>query len=503
MSEQVMTPAKPMVAKPMFNSTLQRTAITPAAHGILQRCSNGVECAECRTKREQREGTLQRAAVNAAPAPAVPSIVHDVLNSPGQPLDAGIRAFMEPRFNYDFSGVRVHTGETAGQSAKAIHAHAYTVGRDVVFGTGRYAPQTSEGKKLLAHELTHVVQQVSNGVIQRQKNDEEEQTSGAIDAAMQDVVQQDTVKAPNTPEDMANTLDEEESDVPPEGLDSFPEFSYISEDIAPGRDDRTDMAIATMPFHSTLTPTMAQIIPPDHISEREAEIVSSTILSDKAIHAMSAISRYAPTTAKLIQRQISWDDRNVLNWADFKGAVPKNAPFDALTSSKMRMANMPPPKQDAQADLQNPCQNGRKQTTEFHATVAFDPATIQVKALMFPSESWSEPTKQSAGLLAHEQGHFDITHVIAVKTQSALRAWVKANTAQATKCGRNPALSAALHSWRALKANETIRNTWATGGRLLDQAQKDYDNDTQHGLGAAQQKTWLGDIAAGLKKYNL
>ena len=146
--------------------TLQRTAVTttftPIHSGTLQRCSNGVECPECRAKREQREqqeGKLQRAAVNTAPTPAVPPIVHDVLSSPGQPLDRDTRAFMESRFGHDFSGVRVHADARAAQSARAVSALAYTVGRDVVFGSGQYRPGTMMGKRLLAHELTHVVQQ--------------------------------------------------------------------------------------------------------------------------------------------------------------------------------------------------------------------------------------------------------------------------------------------------------------------------------------------------------
>jgi hypothetical protein len=90
---------------------------------------------------------------------SVPPIVHEVLRSPGQPLDAATRAFFEPRFGYDFSQVRVHTDAKAAESARAINALAYTVGRDVVFGAGQYAPGMSGGRKLLAHELTHVVQQ--------------------------------------------------------------------------------------------------------------------------------------------------------------------------------------------------------------------------------------------------------------------------------------------------------------------------------------------------------
>jgi hypothetical protein len=85
--------------------------------------------------------------------------VHDVLRMPGQPLDPETRAFMEPRFGYDFSHVRVHTDGKSAESARAVNAVAYTVGQDVVFSTGNFAPDNKQGKKLLAHELAHVVQQ--------------------------------------------------------------------------------------------------------------------------------------------------------------------------------------------------------------------------------------------------------------------------------------------------------------------------------------------------------
>lgn len=79
--------------------------------------------------------------------------------SGGRPLDAPTRNFMEQRFAHDFSAVRVHTDAAAAASAAQIQANAYTFGHDVVFGAGRYAPETSDGRRLLAHELTHVVQQ--------------------------------------------------------------------------------------------------------------------------------------------------------------------------------------------------------------------------------------------------------------------------------------------------------------------------------------------------------
>lgn len=102
-------------------------------------------------------------AVNPASEHEVPPLVHEVLRSPGQPLDAQTRAFIEPRFGYDFSGVRIHTDAKAVDSAQAVNALAYTVGHDLVFGAGAYAPGTSAGQRLMAHELTHVIQQGDRG----------------------------------------------------------------------------------------------------------------------------------------------------------------------------------------------------------------------------------------------------------------------------------------------------------------------------------------------------
>jgi outer membrane protein OmpA-like peptidoglycan-associated protein len=131
----------------------------PAPEGTLSSAPEQVsrKCAEC----EEEEKHLQKKEAGAAEADAgyAPTSVHEVLRSPGQPLDATTRGFMEPRFGQDFSGVRVHTDATAAQSARDVSAHAYTVGHNVVFGAGQYQPATSAGRELLAHELSHTIQQ--------------------------------------------------------------------------------------------------------------------------------------------------------------------------------------------------------------------------------------------------------------------------------------------------------------------------------------------------------
>ena len=129
-----------------------------AAPRVLQRaCACGTHtregtCGSCRARAEAPRPGI--AAVQAAPP-----IVDTVLGSPGHPLDAATRGIMEPRFGRDFSGIRVHTDARAADSARAVAARAYTVGRDIVFASGQFSPGSDAGLRLLAHELTHTVQQ--------------------------------------------------------------------------------------------------------------------------------------------------------------------------------------------------------------------------------------------------------------------------------------------------------------------------------------------------------
>ncbi len=129
-------------------------------------CGGEGECAKCQTgppSQEQPPLQAKRAGSDDLRQSAVPPIVHEVLGSSGQALDRAARGVLEPRFGLDFSGVRVHTDATAAYSAQAVNALAYTLGQDIVFGKDQYQPGTSEGQRLLAHELTHVVQQSKSG----------------------------------------------------------------------------------------------------------------------------------------------------------------------------------------------------------------------------------------------------------------------------------------------------------------------------------------------------
>jgi peptidoglycan hydrolase-like protein with peptidoglycan-binding domain len=155
-------------------------AVPASGHGqqrqVQRRCSECEEeiqrtpesiqrmCPEC--EEELNREPEEKLDLQAKEVPGRTSEVTKTVQAPaksllsgGSPMTESARAFFEPRFGCDFSSVRVHADERAAQSAEHMHALAYTVGRDIVFGTGSYSPDTYRGRHLLAHELTHVVQQ--------------------------------------------------------------------------------------------------------------------------------------------------------------------------------------------------------------------------------------------------------------------------------------------------------------------------------------------------------
>lgn len=142
---------------------LEETRTAPASPELRRKCACGGkseegEFAECRQKQLAR----RRDAAGEDAGSEAPSIVEEVLRTPGQPLADSARKTLETGFGHDFSQVRIHDDSKAAESASAVNALAYTVGSHIVFGKGQYSPGTSEGTRLLAHELTHTIQQTGS-----------------------------------------------------------------------------------------------------------------------------------------------------------------------------------------------------------------------------------------------------------------------------------------------------------------------------------------------------
>ncbi len=162
--------------------------------GMQRACSaSALEASTCTACESGKEAALQLKTDQSSDR--LGSVPDDFVRNlgPGEPLDAATRAYFEARFGHDFTTVRVHSHAAAQQSAQEVSAHAYTVGNDIVFAAGRYAPTTGEGRRLIAHELTHVVQQSNahgNSVSQRTSGTalspgSVSQPQAAVDATLQ------------------------------------------------------------------------------------------------------------------------------------------------------------------------------------------------------------------------------------------------------------------------------------------------------------------------------
>lgn len=132
-------------------------AVRPSAslggQATLQRCGCGGACCD-----SERRADLSRRAGSDAAAYA-PSEALSAVSRPGRPLDGAARTALEPRFGADFGGVSIHDDAEAAAAADAVNARAYTIGQHVVFARGQYSPSTAGGRRLLAHELAHTIQQ--------------------------------------------------------------------------------------------------------------------------------------------------------------------------------------------------------------------------------------------------------------------------------------------------------------------------------------------------------
>jgi outer membrane protein OmpA-like peptidoglycan-associated protein len=157
-AERVMQVPSPLSGQ----ASPKASAGSPAGVPALQRkCACAGACEDCRSEAlsSERKQLHRKATTAQSSTPCeAPPIVHQVLQSPGRPLDPATRAFMEPRFGRDFSHVRLHSGESAERSAQEVGARAYTVGHNIVLGAEARSA-TCDSRRLIAHELAHVVQQ--------------------------------------------------------------------------------------------------------------------------------------------------------------------------------------------------------------------------------------------------------------------------------------------------------------------------------------------------------
>jgi hypothetical protein len=220
------------------------------------------------------------------------SLVTAALNSSGAPLGNATAGFMERRFGHDFSQVRVHADDAASRSAHAVQARAYTVGRDIVFGAGNYSPGTPDGDRLLAHELTHVVQQTGGGALSGDVTEAEPSSlqmkpvSGAARVLQRDPLNKPGAPAPPAPP--APPADPQATSLPTLGdwtqtLTEGSEGPGISRDMAatPQKVFKGDRANITVAFKS-ITDEQRKDLVLEGSAEGGARVANATWAGNKA-----------------------------------------------------------------------------------------------------------------------------------------------------------------------------------------------------------------------------
>jgi uncharacterized protein DUF4157 len=438
---------------------------------LRRKCACGTHTAGGNTCNACKQEKLQRKATTGARSNAVPPSVHDVLATPGAVLAPSVRATMERGFGHDFSQVRVHNDAAAARSAAAVDAAAYTVGSHVVFGAGSFAPDTRAGRHLIAHELAHVVQQNSGGLMRKSLSSllvgsEHDPAERDADQAADRVVAGDQASpALSAPLSMQRAPRRAPAIV---GLDEAGPDANLTGD--------TDARLATCLRGSAGMPaecpkgllTIADFQEARSVGGGFAAVTGSDV---------------APTA---MDPQAATCMRTILGWTPdqthiFQGLfVPRSS---RMIRSAVRAND---PDENGCARIGRQCdRNFTRRMPRGRVAGAF---TMASDARACPASAAAPITAATQGgcpalvatctanavidqarLLAHEQGHLDIACKIAGRINHAIRAGTPLSTFPQNAVRRAVAL-----------------------------VQRQYDAQTRHGCIAAAQARWLADIANGL-----
>jgi hypothetical protein len=418
----------------------------------------------------RRSAGSQQGVVTAPPS------VHAALASSGTPLAPGLTGDMEQRFGWDFTRVRVHDDVAGARSARELQAHAYTAGDHIVFGAARYAPSSTEGRHLLAHELAHVVQQAAPGaasmrvirrapVYYRALNWQDFQ-GAAVESAPESAGILSPFEFPNftSVTDTTNTKRKCGS-----GRDAST-FFKVTRELDPAQADS---------IKAYMDPTASWLkmrFKDDGTKECTTQADACKRDFDSSAARVDASCRQ---TVKLCEDS-------------FKSSKGERE----FTIGDKRLILRTP--EQCEPMLVDPCrkelmkeaasrQGSRVARTKDECTKGF---FTQCKA---------DEKVQKDKLLEHEQGHFDITNELAKRVRPEAKAKAATVKVEETKCGEAATTQVATASYDRLYAEfKDLLDAWTA---TKDRAQTDYDNQTGHGVNALKQKDWEARIRAGLKDY--
>jgi len=485
---------------------------------VQPKLETNVEHSIQRQAEEEKEEILQTKEMQSNILEVTPdfeSRIH-ALKGGGQPLPKSIRAFFEPRFGYDFSQVRVHTDSEGAKLAKTLSAKAFTVGQDIVFGAGQYSPQTSVGKKLLAHELTHVVQQTYapqgtyyNKIRGKTKRKTLAGSQAMISGYTNRLIIQ--LKRVYCSERTTITWDDFKKKAPKGASMDASTYSNITPYkwrpqqtiIDTGKDCKIGKR-TNKEFQVTLFVTFNKR-PKGYLDQIKSWAKGWVKKKGREAHCRSEIlnpcKKYFNKKYKKIKKQCkTWSKKCV---KAFMKRKISSYPI-LIDKETIEVKN----KKECNAKLLTKCKEVLKKKIYYKYKIGPDEfkANNREECNTVLCEKCKDYYKKGSGkLLKHEQGHYNITCVMANKIKRALDAWAPKFSKEATECGKKRAIGKAKKAFNKQKPSpkETLKTVFKVGIDLWKMAQAAYDLDTNHGKNEGQQKAWTKKINANLPEYKI
>ena len=405
--------------------------------------------------------------------------------SGGHCLDRPEQDYFASKFGHDFSKVRVHHDSDTVSLARKLNAKAFTVGSHVFFNSGAYQPKNESGRKLLAHELAHVVQQ-ERGLVSRQvqrANISYRQVTwddfkGSVPSGS--TFSAETSSGFDTPKWQAKVEDADTKEACEVGKKKSTKHT-------------TKLSIDPTVFdaiQATMSQEKSWVLPKYKNPDKHCPTVTT--------QCEAGIDKQATEAAKLCKQEIK-PCQDVFD----QGSTRYKNTVDGTEI----VANS---REECSAKLVSDCEKILAKNQLFDVKEKCDGAVV-VKATTkadcsskkFKDDCLKYYKDWSARLLKHEQGHFDISNVMAGKARADLKTMSAKFTATATECGEKAAKKEAFKKFNALNPATDISKRGQDWIDLKNKAEKDYDDQTNHGCKLPEQATWEKNITAGLKAYDL
>jgi hypothetical protein len=429
----------------------------------------------------------ERDVMEAADSEVNPQTEGEVLSSVGggAPLPETLRDIFEPRFGHDLSHVRVHTGQAAAATAQSLQAVAFTFGSDIFFNNGEYRPEASSGLALLAHELSHVIQQQSGSVSRR-----------LIQRAKISYRTLTWANFKGTADENSQFAAETSSGFDGVTAKSKQATDNLGTKCKLGTRDLTDFKATISSDPAVFDKISALMNEEESWVKRRNKDNGNAFCTEEVKTCEKYFDKEAGDARKNCQQSVTKCQEAFKQGAP-NVSIGEDAEKLTVTSSA-----------ECATTFFRKCQELAMKDVQTSVTDedGNDVATAKKKAdckTSFSKQCTDHEIAESKRLLKHEQGHFDISNVMAKNAKASLKAKAATLTVTETRCGKAEALKAAQASFDNLDASAVLsqlQQDWITS---WEQAESDYDVETDHGDKKVEQSDWeKTKIGGGLKTYD-